>query len=216
MSTAVDICNLALARLGDPATISSIDPPEGSAQADHCARFYPMARDAVLSSHPWRFAVTRKRLAKISEKPVGTEANYFALPSDCLRLVSVHDAGEVTPWDENFIDLPSLTHTVEQRASAKVLLCYASDVFVRYVSVRTPESVFPPDVVDAVGWLLASYLAGTMVPGTSGTQLAAQLTQAYQGSLQAAVANDSAHTVERVRVDSPFAGDAHGGEHAFN
>ena len=216
MSTAVDICNLALARLGDPATISSIDPPEGSAQADHCARFYPMARDAVLSSHPWRFAVTRKRLAKISEKPVGTEANYFALPSDCLRLVSVHDAGEVTPWDENFIDLPPLTHTVEQRASAKVLLCYASDVFVRYVSVRTPESVFPPDVVDAVGWLLASYLAGTMVPGTSGTQRAAQRTQAYQGSLQAAVANDSAHTVERVRVDSPFAGDAHGGEHAFN
>lgn len=216
MSTDVDICNLALARLGDPATISSIDPPEGSAQADHCARFYPMARDAVLTAHPWRFAISRKRLAKLAEAPVGTEANYFALPSDCLRLVSVHDAGEVTPWDENFLDLPPLTYTVEMRASAKVLLCHASDVFVRYVSVRTPESVFPPDVVDAIGWLLASYLAGTMVPGTSGTQLSAQLTQAYQGALRLAIANDSAHTVERVRVDSPFAGDAHGGEHVFD
>lgn len=216
MSTDVDICNLALARLGDPATISSIDPPEGSAQADHCARFYPMARDAVLTAHPWRFAITRKTLAKINEAPVGTDANYFSLPSDCLRLVSVHDAGEVTPWDENFLDLPPLTYTVEMRASAKVLLCHASDVFVRYVSVRTPESVFPPDVVDAIGWLLASYLAGTMVPGTSGTQLAAQLTQAYQGAIQTAMKNDSAHTVERVRVDSPFAGDAHGGEYAFN
>lgn len=216
MSTAVDICNLALARLGDPATISSIDPPEGSAQADHCARFYPMARDAVLSSHPWRFAVTRKRLAKLAETPVGTDANYFSLPSDCLLIVSVHDAGGISPDDENFLDLPPLTYTVEQRSSARALLCRSSEVFVRYVTVRTPEGLFPPDVVDAISWLLASYLAGTMVPGTSGTQLAAQLTQAYQGSLQAAVATDAAHTVERVRVDSPFAGDAHGGEHAFN
>lgn len=140
MSTDVDICNLALARLGDPATISSIDPPEGSAQADHCARFYPMARDAVLTAHPWRFAISRKRLAKLAEAPVGTEANYFALPSDCLRLVSVHDAGEVTPWDENFLDLPPLTYTVEQRASAKVLLCRADDVFVR----ARPKASFRP------------------------------------------------------------------------
>lgn len=215
MATAVDICNTALARLGDPATISSIDPPEGSAQADHCARFYPIARDAVLSCHPWRFAVTRKRLAKLSDMPVWTGAHYFSLPSDCLRIVSVHDAGGISP-DENFLDLLPLTYTVEQRSSAKALLCRASDVFIRYVTVRTPESLFSPDVADAISWLLASYLAGTMVPGTSGTQLAAQLTQAYQGSLQAAVSNDVSHTVERVRVDSPFSGDAHGGEYAFN
>ena len=33
MSSVVDICNIALSRLGDRATVTSIDPPEGSAQA---------------------------------------------------------------------------------------------------------------------------------------------------------------------------------------
>ena len=37
MATEVDICNLALAHLGDNATIASLKPPEGSAQAEHAA-----------------------------------------------------------------------------------------------------------------------------------------------------------------------------------
>lgn len=51
MASEVDICNLALARLGDNATVASIDPPEGSAQAEHCARFYAIARDSLLEMH---------------------------------------------------------------------------------------------------------------------------------------------------------------------
>ena len=46
MASVADICNMALGHLGDSATVASIDPPEGSAQAEHCARFYPMVRDA--------------------------------------------------------------------------------------------------------------------------------------------------------------------------
>ncbi len=48
MPSVVDLCNLALAYLGDDATVASIDPPEGSAQAEHCQRFYPIARDTLL------------------------------------------------------------------------------------------------------------------------------------------------------------------------
>ena len=52
MASAVDICNLALSHLGDTATVASLDPPEGSAQAEHCARFYPVARDALVRGRP--------------------------------------------------------------------------------------------------------------------------------------------------------------------
>ena len=48
MASEVDICNLALGHLGDNATVASLNPPEGSVQAQHCARFYPIARDALL------------------------------------------------------------------------------------------------------------------------------------------------------------------------
>ena len=66
MASEVDICNLALARLGDNATVASIDPPEGSAQAEHCARFYAIARDSLLEMHAWKFATRRVQLAKLT------------------------------------------------------------------------------------------------------------------------------------------------------
>ena len=56
MATEVDICNLALAHLGDDATIASLSPPEGSAQAEKAARFYPIARNTLLEMHTWNFA----------------------------------------------------------------------------------------------------------------------------------------------------------------
>ena len=66
MASEVDICNLALGHLGDNATVSSISPPEGSAQAEHCARFYPLARDALLEMGYWNFAMRRVALAQLT------------------------------------------------------------------------------------------------------------------------------------------------------
>ena len=59
MTTPVDIANLALAHLGENGTVASIDPPEGSAQAVHLARFYPIARDALQEAYPWNFCTRR-------------------------------------------------------------------------------------------------------------------------------------------------------------
>ena len=66
MASEVDICNVALGHLGDEAAISAIDPPDGSVQASHCARIYPMARDELIEMHNWRFAVKRKALALLA------------------------------------------------------------------------------------------------------------------------------------------------------
>ena len=66
MATEVDICNLALAHLGDDATIASIKPPEGSAQAEKAARFYPIARDTLLDMHTWNFAMKRATIPSVS------------------------------------------------------------------------------------------------------------------------------------------------------
>jgi hypothetical protein len=41
VASSVDIANLALAHLGDEAAVTSFDPPDGSAQAEHCARLLP-------------------------------------------------------------------------------------------------------------------------------------------------------------------------------
>ena len=72
MASVVDLCNLSLARLGDEANVVSIEPPDGSAQAAHCARFLPMVRDSLLQAHAWGFALRREALLR-----VGTEVPYL-------------------------------------------------------------------------------------------------------------------------------------------
>jgi hypothetical protein len=66
MATEVDICNLALGHLGDNATVASLTPPEGSAQAEHAARFYPISRDTLLESHAWNFATRRATMPLVN------------------------------------------------------------------------------------------------------------------------------------------------------
>jgi hypothetical protein len=90
MATDVDICNLALAHLGDEATVVSINPAEGSAQADHCARFYPLALRQMLESHPWNFAARRSQPALVTN-PSSTWAYAYALPNNVANVFAVLD-----------------------------------------------------------------------------------------------------------------------------
>lgn len=202
MATAIDICNLALARLGDRATVASIDPPEGSVQADHCARFYPLAKETALAAHAWRFALTRRRLPVLDVEPVGASGRYFALPADCLAVVSVTPAEGWTPA------LDPMLFTTENVNGARAVVADADSVVCRYVSAKTQEDAFPPEFVDALAWLLASYLAGAMIAGSSGSTVAANALQFYQNALQNAVRADARFLNERDRPRDPFAGDA--------
>ena len=52
--TAVNICNLALAKIGDVAQITSLT--DGSTQANYCSLFYQHALDLLVNEHPWGFA----------------------------------------------------------------------------------------------------------------------------------------------------------------
>ena len=89
MPSVVEICNLALAHLGDDATVASIDPPEGSAQSEHCARFYPIARDSLLQMHTWSFASRRVSLAQVT-MPYTMWKYAYGVPADMLTAVAVH------------------------------------------------------------------------------------------------------------------------------
>jgi hypothetical protein len=55
--TPVQICNLALAKIGDVAQVTAISPPDGSMQASYCALFYPQALSVLLMRNAWSFAL---------------------------------------------------------------------------------------------------------------------------------------------------------------
>lgn len=84
MPSEVDICNLALQRLGAK-TITALT--DDSVNARECNRVYAHARDSELRAHPWSFARKRAQLAASSTAPAFEYARAFDLPSDFLRLL---------------------------------------------------------------------------------------------------------------------------------
>lgn len=164
MASIVDICNLALARLGDEATVASIDPPEGSAQADHCARFYPIARDALLQTHDWGFATTRVRLALFSGVDTWEWQYAYAEPADSIRILAILSATGSATDDPQSFDREHTTNGVK-------ILTNAPEAVARYTVRVVDPNRYSPLFIDALAWMLASMLAKTLVKGEAGINL---------------------------------------------
>lgn len=89
MSSVVSICNVALIGLGG-STISAID--EDTTQANACNAVWNQARQAVLRSHPWNFALKTGELPQLQTNLRAYKYDYaYQLPSDIMRLVQVKD-----------------------------------------------------------------------------------------------------------------------------
>jgi hypothetical protein len=99
----VTICNLALSHLGDTAAVQSIRPPDSSVQAQLCAQFYWVARNALLEMAAWGFATRRTLLAALQPQTsdgfaldangclVGPWRYMYALPSGVINALAVQE-----------------------------------------------------------------------------------------------------------------------------
>lgn len=184
MASVVDICNLALAHLGEDATISSIDPPEGSAEAEHAATFYPMARDALLEMHEWRFATKRVLLALTASDTF--EWGYaYALPSGMLRALAVLPETSSAEDDGEDFDQQLDADDVQ------IILTNCEDASLKYTARVTDTTRFPPLFVEALSWLLASHLAGPIIKGQQGREVAAGCLKTAMGFLSQAKVSDA-------------------------
>lgn len=190
MASVVGICNLALSHLGDRATLTSIDPPEGSAQADHCEQFWPIARDEALSSADWRFASHTVTLAQIDDAlQLNPSWRYaFGLPADFLVARDlVYTTGDISPFyvEDPRYDLATL-------ADGTVVL-YTNDdlIALRYTRRVNDPSKYPARLVTAMSYLMAAFLAGPVVKGKTGMQAAAAMRAAWENLLGKAAVTDA-------------------------
>jgi hypothetical protein len=222
MATEVDIANLALGHLGDSATVASLDPPEGSAQAEHCARFYPISRDSLLEMYPWNFSARKTALAEVAN-PWDQWAYAYALPSDCLTAVAVispEATGDYTaafnyPGQYSY-EYPSCGQialtgvagyapqqfAIETNASGqKVLYTNQEQAVLRYQTLVTDPTKFSQLFVATLSWQLASMLAGPIIKGEQGAAEAKrcqQMMAVYLGQARQHDANQSDIKIEHV------------------
>jgi hypothetical protein len=157
--SALDICNLALSHLGDTAAVTSIDPPDGSAQSVHCARFYNIALSSLLEMHTWEITTMRAEL-ELAEgvEAFGGWSYVYEVPLGVGSIISVISTGSETP--QAFL--------VEMLEGRKVILTNQDEAILRYTAPNADASSFGPLFVLALSWLLASMLAGPIIKGEAG------------------------------------------------
>lgn len=161
----VDICNLALSHLGDEAEVISITPPDGTIQAAHCGRFYPIARNTLLEMHQWTFATVRTSLA-LTVAAAPSEWEYaYAMPSNVLKPLAVYlPTAAQDGRGEDYI--------VESDASGnQVIYTNVEQAVFRYIRLAQDTTKFTAGFTTALARLLASYLAGPIIKGATGMQV---------------------------------------------
>lgn len=154
--TDLGICSNALLKLGAKGIISY---EEGTAEAEVASSLYPLIRDSLLSSYPWKFAFAQKQLVRLAEDPVADYQYAYLLPDDLLRIISAGQGGR--------------GHGIEYSISKNRLHTNASEVILSYV-FRCDESGFPPFFCEA---LVARLAAEFCLPLTESTTRAELLTK---------------------------------------
>lgn len=199
MASEVDICNLALGHLGDTATVASLDPPEGSAQAEHCARFYPIARDSLLELHSWGFATKRVQLAQLGTGWPEWDFAY-AQPSDALNILAVLPPNATDDYSIGAGNVPVAAggsyvpqaYSCEVDANGADVIYTDQDLAVlRYTALVTDPTRYSPLFVMTLSWHLASMLAGPILKGDAGAAESKRCTAMMQVYLSKATESDA-------------------------
>lgn len=225
MPADVTICNLALAHLGDTATVASIYPPDGSIQAEHCSRFYPIARDSLLEMAQWGFATRRAVLASYQQNwSMWTYA--YQVPSNALHVFAVMAPDATDDYSESFAEAdptnPSIfpqgynplpgaalyvpqPYSIETQADGQeVIFTNVQNAICRYSLKITDATLFPPLFTQALSWLLASMLAGPIIKGDAGAAMAQRCADTFMKIEQMAEYSDASQRDIKVHHLVPW------------
>jgi hypothetical protein len=200
MTSAVEICNLALSNIR-ASSINSLD--ESSLQAQQCKLKYPFMRDRLLAELPWGFNRKIRALSLLTTE-IFNWAYAYQYPTDCLkihRLVGAHeelanaDADVVSRLlDSQLLPLKDLRTQVPYEvfnfSDNKTIGANEADLRIDYSAKVTDPNLFSSDFTLALSHLLASELAIPIVGAENGRQLRSDSLQLYKSYLDAAMAND--------------------------
>jgi hypothetical protein len=149
MPSETDVANVAL-RLVGGTRITSFTQATPNANAIN--DIYSEIRDNLLE-FPWNFATQRVELARLTTTPSFKFDYGYALPSDWIYTISVHD---------NDGGFGTIDFREEQLAGQKVLTTDSSAVYLTYVKRETNPNLMPPSFRIALSSALARNLAITI------------------------------------------------------
>lgn len=143
-----DIVNRAL-RLLKAQRITSLT--DGTKNANVALDVFTEIREDLLRSHAWNFATKRAILARSSTTPTFEFDFGYALPSDWLRTVSVHD---------NDAGTGTIDYREEELADQGVILASVETLYLRYIYNLIDPNRMSADFRTAFSYALAVAMPG--------------------------------------------------------
>ncbi len=177
MASKIEICNRALLKIGSR-TISDLD--ESSSEARQLKVLYPAELKDLLRMHSWSFAVKTVDLAVLSNERGIKSSTVAALPSDCLKIITVFSAGMPVPYE----------------VMGRKIYCNAELPTLKYVSYVDDPAVYDEHFASALSYKLAAELS---LPIAQNPQLAQTLLQRFYEVLGNARTADAAESSREYR-----------------
>jgi hypothetical protein len=135
----VDICNMALAKVGH----SRInDLTDQNTAARQCNEAYPIIRDQLLEDHPWNFAEKRYTCPLLDVTPPFEYSYYYGLPADVARVLYLYNTADAFRVEEG-------ARLATNTAPCNIL----------YTALVTDTNQFSPLFIEALYYKLAAHLA---------------------------------------------------------
>lgn len=144
MADVTQICNMALARIGQQ-PINDINDDSPVARA--CLSLYEDTVREVARSHPWNCLKARADLAQNATAPEFGWAYAYTMPTDCVRVIDVNG------YD------PIYTPAIYE-INGRDILTDDDECKMTYIRYNEDPTGFDSLLVRSIVTLLASYLAG--------------------------------------------------------
>ena len=205
MATEIQICNAAISLLGESASITSVDPADGSENAGLCQMWLPMAKRQLFEEADWGFAQRRLRLSELADidaEIYGPDAHCYGVPADAVRIIDVYkmfdekaSAGfpeevEQREWPD---DLMPARWRIEHNPSnsARMIICNVEKAICRYTAFIDETELYPQWFVNPLILLLASLLSGAIKRTSSASTEAQNLLKQYAQAVSLAKSIDA-------------------------
>ena len=145
MASVVNMCNSSLNLLG-ASTISALTDDTKNARL--CNQRYEPVRNRVFRSHAWNCLHKRVQLAQNSTAPIVEYDHAYALPSDCLRVLKIHNGST-----------DSIASALDYKLEGRNIVTDIDTVFLIYIALDTDPNNYDTYLRESISHQLAADLA---------------------------------------------------------
>lgn len=161
MASETGIVNVGLARAQIRARLTALDT-DTSAEARAARDVYDDMRDALQRQYMWSFTKKRAALAQVLTTPAFGFDYGYAMPSDFLRVISVHPSDANNSICRYKVETLSVSST-----DTLVLLANANTLYLRYAAKIESAALMDPMFRNVLSWQLGEHFSLSIRESTS-------------------------------------------------